>query len=1280
MVTNFEHSGNPVTTLKGDNLPQNPPNQPPTFPLSSPQQDVHTTFKPSNGGLTLQQNDNFLAANPFASSSSDDDSGSSSGQDEFHLERYSQETNRPGQLSQSSRKHSTRRRQQQSASKPDKRPRPGLNIVTNFSTQAKRSQTDGLVIDQVHSQRPRLGPRYATSIMSAKAEHVGHSIMEPLPNGNSASHLDNEQGSAPVGDHVPHPDGSKRSIGRQAVSRLQELQAARKKAAEAKHKEILNPVRQDLTPTQNDELHESITATSGYSPGSRSIVIGMSVPEIEAETHRTISGQMNTHSINTPDTPAIVVTPAEDTDSWTPPFFDKQRPSSVYSTFLGNEKHMQHNDLPPVPKIPLRHAHHTKSDLPTAGAIIVRSDPRQQDWYRDDLDTDDEKDYEPEEDAPKASFESQKRILPSDNISEKGRHKSQGWWNLMLSPVLSRKGTLVAKGSGKSIDTPPLPPMPAETKFSPNDTASPVLTESPETPRRLGLASARASVWSRWTSWEKERDRAREPVAALPQLKDPTTLAQDLSLVPHTAPAIDASRGLAAEYFHACAIEQLSGIQYFECRNHSCTDKLPKLQSIFDSKVTQEQSQDVDVVSRSGDQAEQGTNGVGTEGARIDRGVSIRSEPEVLSPNVRQANTAAIMKARSVETPHFAEETQRSPETDATAPRANAEAFPTQSPSSSPNLPGGYSQYPNIAAGAPQTLQSPIRSPGPVSPAMQRTMTSQGAVPMAEIHQQPSQLRLLEQTQGPSQQQAWGQTQPSSVTIHNNTAYSERSPFVNDSSVGETREGVMERLESAQSVRGIQQTSKRQEERPTAQDPEPAKKQGFLSKFKCLHRKKPSDEDEGHKKKKRRWTLIISIALFLIVLTCILLATLLTRTGDGTPVQNQWLNLTGYPPIPTGISTIARPNAVKQESQCVAPTTLWSCALPKESQPEITPNAPDQPNFRFQITFRNGTVPANMTMTVQDVARGSVLRRADDPFTDDMFEPNPKPPSRADQLFMGNTTDNITEPFDGEETPFSITFIAVFPVDPSSNTTSTSDTTRLRARQSTNTSNLIPAPDVLDDGSAAPANLLPSSPYPTSQPIKLYNRGEADEHYGFYMYYDKAIFLRSTAPINVSEFSSNNGIDPEDENGGSTRNESRLRCTFSQTRFLVRMWTNPAFGATLLPHIPGGNNTTTSETNSSATDFDRPGSFPYPTTISLDRHGGNINKKAVYCYGVDELQVIQENVRTILPELRGVDGELINPAPPLVNGSTDASNDFDQNAGGIDGGTGGCECVWQNWN
>lgn len=152
-----------------------------------------------------------------------------------------------------------------------------------------------------------------------------------------------------------------------------------------------------------------------------------------------------------------------------------------------------------------------------------------------------------------------------------------------------------------------------------------------------------------------------------------------------------------------------------------------------------------------------------------------------------------------------------------------------------------------------------------------------------------------------------------------------------------------------------------------------------------------------------------------------------------------------------------------------------------------------------------------------------------------------------------------------------------------------------------------------------------------------------------------------------------------DQNGGSLESQAQTVCTWSQTRFLVKIYTSPSFGGTLLPSTnkvdfaapkdPNKKNET-----SSATDFDQPGSFPYPTTIIVDRHGGDIDNKAIYCYGMQNGKVLTGS-KMLNGEVRGFGGQLINPAPSIVgdNGS------FNRTAGGIDGGTGGCFCNWQNW-
>lgn len=1260
MIPTTQHSGPSAATAKNHVVGDRRPTNVPPCPLSSPQQNSIPNTKSDRGGVTAGET--LPASNPFASSPSDDDSGSSSGQDEFHLERYSQDAARPGEGLRLGRKGSTRRDQPTSPPKPGRRTRPDLNIVTNFSMPAKRLQASGLVIDQVTSQRPRIGPRYVTSVASAKAEHVGHSFNEYSGAVSATPGSDSAIISANVDSGERQMNSSKRrSTSRQAMLKLQELQASRKKVAQTSRAEDITPSRSLVPNHANSNDIANPTYNKGYSPGSRSIVIGIRIPESEAKAHRSTTSRSNVHSANPPDTPPIVITSAEETDSWKPSFFSSEVLSTVPEPSMRREniKDMPQSDIPPG----------LEGSRPTPGISIQRGDQASSKAHTEDLDLDDGDDHESVA-AGRASSESQERILSLED--ERSRHKSQGWWNLMLSPLLSRKGTLVERDTHGTAQAPPMPPVPSVARAFRADGVSRKLAEDPGTPHRVEFTRTRASVSSLWSSGGNEQERvarAKVPIPSDSGLNLEASGVENFGNIPATTTAYDHGRGLAAEYYHACAVEQVKGMKYFECQNHSCEEKLPLLHSVFDSTPNEDPSQVNKAVSSPGVSPDVSTDRL--VGER--RGVAIGLDAEDVFQNALQTETAAVLKPKSLPASQPTEEPHR--QMDAGAPTlqkdrglVSNDGLPSDTSDSRRDL-----HYTSYAA--------PVLSPGPVSPGMQRTMIGNEAVPMAEVRPRLNEDRLQEQTAStpPRQvQEPMSEPKPVPIIVQSHTVYSDKSRLANDRSIGQARKEAMDRLEANESTPQVSPVDRI----PPVHNPDAASKKSIFSKMKCLHRKKKSDERDNPKKTKRRWTIIIAIVMFLIVLACILLATLLTRSGDGTPVGSQWLNLTGYPPIPTGISTIARPDAVKAQSQCVAPTTLWSCALPKESQAEVAPNNPDQPNFRFQITFRNGTVPANLIIPVQDALPRSVhLRsRANDVFTNDLFDPNPNPPSRADQIFMGNTTDNITQPFDGEQTPFFISFIPVFPVDPSNSTTKTSSTLRLSARQSSNASDSIPAPDVLDDGSAAPANLLPSSPYPTSQPIKLYNRGQMDEHYGFYMYYDKAIFLHSTAAINTSEFSNNGGIDPEDENGGSTRILSRLRCTFSQTRFLVRMWTNPTFGATLLgPTSPI--NGTDSAVNS-ATDFNRPGSFPYPTTISLDRHGGNINKKAVYCYGVDDLQVIQTNVKTIVPENRAVNGVLINPAPALVNGSFggDSEGSFDQEAGGIDGGTGGCECVWQNWS
>jgi hypothetical protein len=430
--------------------------------------------------------------------------------------------------------------------------------------------------------------------------------------------------------------------------------------------------------------------------------------------------------------------------------------------------------------------------------------------------------------------------------------------------------------------------------------------------------------------------------------------------------------------------------------------------------------------------------------------------------------------------------------------------------------------------------------------------------------------------------------------------------------------------------------------------------------FLSFGKRKRENKQEERKKKKRGicfWGCCCCLVFLILLAILIPLTIVLTRRHNDKPTETPgspgtqpdqagnsgWLNLPNYPPIPTGISTIAQPEAVEEESGCVAPTTLWSCALPKELQESVKPNKPDQPNFRIQITYDNGTTATPSTkraanaVSVGAFIRSHVLRKRASP------SPSPAPPSNADMSFLGQTSDQNSAPFEGESTPLFITF-------QDAKKTASRLMKRAGTNDPTNITGVIPPPMLESDGTAAAANLLP---LPSAQPLRLYNRGTDNEHYGFYSYFDRSIFLKQ---INGT----NRGGNPADTDGGSSKSAANLRCTFSETRFLVQIWTRSKTSKPLLQ----------AAAQSGPDSSRRPGTFPYPVTVTLDRHGGNAAKKNLYCYEMESDGTIQnkESKKAFQFEDRAFGGNLVNGTQgrPVVTGP-------------IDGGTGGCRCQWQNW-
>ncbi|EEA23511.1 hypothetical protein TMatcc_002386 [Talaromyces marneffei ATCC 18224] len=658
-----------------------------------------------------------------------------------------------------------------------------------------------------------------------------------------------------------------------------------------------------------------------------------------------------------------------------------------------------------------------------------------------------------------------------------------------------------------------------------------------------------------------------------------------------------------------------------------------------------------------------------------------------------------------------------------------------------------------------QRDRAPI-APAPISPGLQQVMTSRGGIPMSDVSQRS--IRDVDFNDAGSVSRTG---EPRTIINVHHYYSGEHSRDVSEP----PRPAGNQFVSEADLQSRNENEARRQ--RLEKEDKLAKKVGGFWRGRGCIPDKGCFGRGGREGRVRRRWYAVIIVFCILVIVLSISLAITLTHKGDVMSVESEWLNITGFPPIPTGIMTIAGPAPAVERSSCIAPTQAWSCALPPEQQAGNAGGySADVPNFRIEIRFRNASAVLSNT-----TASNSTTRRSwGDIFRRDNWDASPAAPRLVDQIFLGNTTDNITTPFQGEDTPFYITFLS--PVDVSNATaahvkrdvsstgtgtttatatgtgtvaptgtattaipthvsatgtgtqpatgTATSNTgtktntktatgTQTQTGTSTATStsspgidvgNLIPAPDLASDGTAAAATLYP---LPVQQPIKLYNRGLPTEHYGFFTYFDKSIFLASDGTITGSATDS----DSRDVNGGSTETAASVRCTWSQTRFLVQIWTQPQnvthMSVSAISNMTTAASSTASAATSTATsksssgslaassanNFTSPGSFPYPITVTIDRHGGLATQKLAYCYGLEQHNsssssssstVIGTYYNLTNPKLqaeqRNSDGSIIQPSPDyLVLAAAIAQGVTAGEENPVDGGTGGCMCQWRNW-
>ncbi|KAE9373424.1 hypothetical protein N431DRAFT_465717 [Stipitochalara longipes BDJ] len=988
---------------------------------------------------------------------------------------------------------------------------------------------------------------------------------------------------------------------------------------------LSNPASRDPDSSESqlrNTLAPSPLKSSGdLSPDDRPIVIGISIPSRDVQEH-TFSPQTalsettkivrsyESRSPMPPETPTIIITPAKEVSCWSPDTMsastDPRPASSIYSQATHHDTHYAHSDAPPVPQMPASFLEDERQRLAAQKSYFSPDSDDATTWGEEDnIDRSATKSRVvstctvfEEDDSPILTRSARSVSISAD--SRTGRHAS-------ISTVATRPRS---KGWWNYITTPFLTRSNTFANREIGDEAPPALPN-------LAIAAAKALEAERdRRSWNKEFSPITPEASA-------TTISSD-------------------SWWDLDAKKQDISPVLRETRHkvQTSTDGLPIIHpetAGFGSAATMTPIISKDASSLRRD------NTSSTLKSDFRASTNDREVPLLIdAPARRSQNNNPFVQPRLGDFDDPPAQTTSREVAQSTIAANPPSAQPMNSPSGAPPPP--YSPSPArvryravFPPGHALANQYPM-SPGPISPGLAQAMSSQGAIPMSEVPLTPPARRPINLNSGYPQL----------------PARQAGLPF------------------TAEDLQAPSKKAKKAEAKRQRQEKEDAlahKAGGLWRGRGCI----PDSGCYGRKgaegRKKRRCYLGLIIGFLFMIIVVVALATTLHRKSNTDIGPSQWLNLTGFPPIYLGISTVIAPENNVINTGCVLPATQWSCSLPKELQRSISPNPPNQPNFFLEIqwdnssstnaTFSNVTGNPNLgTRAVGNpVSAGQFIRniilKARQAVT---FIPIPAPPSYKEEFFLGNTTDGIVSKNKaGEPTPFYISFLSSLP------TNSKRDIV-IEQRDSEpfpNITDSIPPPSLNADGTAAPANLLP---FPTQQPIRLYDRGLPTEHYGFYTYFDRSIFLKSLDVLN----STNTAEVPDDENGGATEAEAAFRCTWSQTRFLVQMWTRMNVTSQLL-------NSTSHSSSANQTYLTQPGSFPYPITITTDRHGGDPALKMIYCYTMDDREGVVAGSEKFNEELRGFGGTIINPAPTVFSNSSDPS------LGGFDGGSGGCSCQWSNF-
>ncbi|KAK7970468.1 hypothetical protein PG988_009541 [Apiospora saccharicola] len=599
-----------------------------------------------------------------------------------------------------------------------------------------------------------------------------------------------------------------------------------------------------------------------------------------------------------------------------------------------------------------------------------------------------------------------------------------------------------------------------------------------------------------------------------------------------------------------------------------------------------------------------------------------------------QQNTAHTVRSLQPQTPTEAGPSNR-PETHSEKARILLEENQVAA-----DQPPPYSPPPNTTKQVkygpilpPQGFYSPqpIPSPGPISPGIPGTMSSQGAINMSEI---PATPRMV----------------PAAV--------------LPDRPVGSFVPG-----DQFQNASGTRHKAERNRRRHEKEEVVARRVGGFWRGRGCMPDGGCFGRTGREGRQRRRVYMGICGGIVVVIILIVVLVVVLTRKHSPSgSEQSIWLNLTDFPPMPTGVLTVSGPDTPVVTDGCVELTasTAWSCAVPKDQQDPRNPNPSEVPEFIFQIQYDNssrqlwkGDSNQSSQQAKDDLA---TLGQQDAGRHESGFSPNPAPPSLREVSFLGNSTDEIqSDNKAGEPTPFYISLLPSLDATVGPNMTQDADNSNhgrdvgngidLAPPNGTsgwNLTNILPPPELNPDGTGAKARLYPLA---TQQPLRLFDRGLPTEHYGFYTHFNKTIYLFNEAETT-----------PTDRAGGARLVDARFLVTWTEVRFVVQMWTRMGNSSRLIGNdtAPGKEGTTVHA---------RPGTMPYPLTILEDLHGGSPVRKTVFYYGVDQQSHINRTDTKLILVDPGFGGTLVNPL----------TQNPDPSLGGVDGGTGGCKCEWVNW-